>query len=81
MPPSIFLIFSIFGTVSRWAVKALEDGKVTLKEAAELASDVAGALGVPTELEIPGLGPPTGETSETTIEEQPPKLPPADDTG
>ena len=55
MPLSILKIFTIFGTVSTWAEKALKDGKVTLLEAADLGERLARVLGVPAELEIPAL--------------------------
>jgi len=53
MPISIFKIFMVFGIVSTWAAKALEDGKISLVEAAGLASQLGTALGIPTELAIP----------------------------
>lgn len=40
-------VFIIFGAVSAWAAKALEDGKITLVEAAELAKRLGPTLGVP----------------------------------
>lgn len=53
MPISLFKIFMVFGIVSSWASKALEDGKISLLEAADLASQLGTALGIPTELTIP----------------------------
>lgn len=53
MPLSILKIFTIFGIVSAWAEKALEDGKITLPEAADLGERLGGILGIPTALEIP----------------------------
>ena len=50
---SIFKIFQIFGIVSNWAAKALADGKITLEEAVELATLIAGILGVKIEIEVP----------------------------
>ena len=44
-------IFMIFGTVSAWATKALEDGKITLVEAAELVQELGPLLGVPVHIE------------------------------
>jgi hypothetical protein len=50
---SIFKIFQIFGVVSNWASKALADGKITLEEAVQLATLIAGILGVKIEIEVP----------------------------
>lgn len=50
---SIFKIFQIFGIVSTWATKALEDGKITLEEAVDLATKIAALLGVKIEIEVP----------------------------
>ena len=50
---SIFKIFQIFGIVSNWANKALADGKITLKEAVDLAAQIAEILGVTIEIDIP----------------------------
>lgn len=50
---SIFKIFQIFGIVANWGNTALEDGKITLKEAVELATLIAGILGVKIEIEVP----------------------------
>jgi len=57
MGKSIFLIFSIFGIVSAWAEKALEDGKITIVEAIDLAVELAGLLGIRTEIDMDGLLP------------------------
>jgi len=65
MPISIFKIFMVFGIVSTWAAKALEDGKISLVEAADLASRLGAALGIPTELAIPN---PAAETEEVLPE-------------
>ena len=43
----------IMGAVSAWSVKALEDGKVTAVEGAELITDICKILGVETEVEVP----------------------------
>jgi len=52
MPGISFLkLFSIFGVVSTWADKALEDGKITLTEAAELAEELGPLLGIPVHIE------------------------------
>jgi hypothetical protein len=53
MPIPIFKIFMVFGLVSAWAAKALEDGKITLDEAADLGEQLGRALGIPTSIEIP----------------------------
>lgn len=53
MPIPIFKIFMVFGIVSAWAARALQDGKITLMEAADLASQLGVALGVPTDLTVP----------------------------
>lgn len=58
--------FQIMGTISSWSVKALEDGKVTLTEATELAEDVCKILGIPLELDV-GV--------ETKLDEEGPYLP------
>lgn len=64
----IFTIFSVFGIVSNWATKALEDGKVTLDEALDLVTQLCECIGVVPELAIPALEPTgeevIGETSE-----------------
>jgi len=39
--------------IQSWSEKALEDGKVTLVEATELATRCCEVLGLPLELEIP----------------------------
>ncbi len=49
---SIFKIFNIFGRVASWAEIALEDGKITLSEVANLAEELAVILGVPLEIDI-----------------------------
>jgi hypothetical protein len=51
---SISKIFSIFGIVSTWAAKALDDNKVTLREAVDLVVPIAAVLGVPTQIDLPG---------------------------
>lgn len=48
----IFMIFQFFGIISSWAVKALEDGKVTAQEGLELVIALSGLLGVRTEFDI-----------------------------
>jgi hypothetical protein len=63
---SIFKAFSIFGIVSAWAAKALEDGKITVTEAAELAVKLAAVLGIPTSIVIPNETSPYEARTETT---------------
>ena len=48
---SILKIFTLFGIVSSWSEKALEDGKITLTEAAELAERLGPLLGIPVHIE------------------------------
>ncbi|GAI44898.1 unnamed protein product [marine sediment metagenome] len=43
----------LMGITQSWSEKALEDGKVTLKEATELATRFCEVLGIPLEIEIP----------------------------
>jgi len=50
MDISMLKIFQIFGIVSSWAQKALADGQITLVEAVELATLIAGTLNVKTEI-------------------------------
>jgi len=73
MPISIFKIFMVFGIVSTWAAKALENGKITLLEGADLAGRLGAALGIPTDLTIPEPTPEvvigSPETEEKPAEE------------
>lgn len=48
-----FRALRIMGIVTDWSAKALDDGKITLVEATDLAQRLADALGIPTELVIP----------------------------
>ena len=48
----IFMIFQFFGIISAWAVKALDDGKVTAAEGLELVVSLAGILGVRAEFDM-----------------------------
>lgn len=43
----------LMGITQSWSEKALEDGKVTLKEATELATRICEVLDIPLEIEIP----------------------------
>lgn len=45
-------VLQIMGFLSSWSVKALEDGKVTLKEGTELLEGICNLLGIPLELDI-----------------------------
>ena len=62
----VFKIFAIFGIVSAWAAKALDDNKVTLKEAVELAEPLAEVLGIQTHIDLE-----EPEAVDTTPEEVP----------
>jgi len=46
----------IMAIVSAWSVHSLSDGKVTLKEAADLAEKIARVLGVNIELDVGSEG-------------------------
>lgn len=70
---SIFKIFQIFGIVSNWAAKALADGKITLEEAMELATLIAGILGVRMEVEVPESLL-TGKSKEEDAKDKPERL-------
>jgi len=48
----IFMIFQFFGIISAWAVKALEDGKITAAEGLELVVSLASILGVRPEFNV-----------------------------
>ncbi|MFX0121494.1 MAG: hypothetical protein ACFFBQ_17520 [Promethearchaeota archaeon] len=50
---SIWQVFQVFGIVSAWSAKALQDGKITLSEAVELAAGLASLLGIPTDIMLP----------------------------
>jgi len=75
MPLSIFKIFTIFGTVSTWAEKALKDNVVTLEEGLDLLARLAEALGVQAELALPSSAPaqpnPVEEAKEEVDAENP----------
>lgn len=45
----------IMTIASAWSAKALEDGKVTLREAADLAEKIAQVLGIDVDLDIEGM--------------------------
>lgn len=48
-----FKALRIMGIVTDWSSKALEDRKVTLEEAADLAQRIADVLGIPTDITLP----------------------------
>ncbi len=45
--------FQLMAITESWSEQALEDGKVTLKEATELATRICEVLDIPLELEVP----------------------------
>ena len=45
----------VMGVVAEWSSRALEDNKVTAKEAMELGIMLADALGLPTEIDLAKL--------------------------
>ena len=47
-----FKAFQVMSIISTWSVEALEDGKVTLKEATELATSICEILGIPLEIDV-----------------------------
>ena len=61
----------VFGAVSKWAEKALADGKITITEAAELGLILGGLLGIPTDVSIPTPGPPETAAAAYANEEAP----------
>jgi len=69
MSLSIFKIFTIFGTVSTWAEKALKDNVITLAEGLDLLARLAKDLGVRAELALPSLAPPPPDPVEEAKEE------------
>lgn len=49
---AFFLGLRLMSSVSEWAEKALSDGKVTLKEAVDLAERVCSILGIKLEIDL-----------------------------
>jgi len=49
---NFFKIMAIISLISSWMNKSLEDGKITLAEALELISMLAGPLGLPLEFDV-----------------------------
>lgn len=48
-----FTALRIMGIVTAWSSKAMQDGKITIEEAAELAVGIADVLGIPTDIQLP----------------------------
>lgn len=71
----IFKGLQVIGLISKWSEKALADGKVTLQEGIELIGALGAILGLPLELEIPGVTIPEKlqEVLDQEETEQPPK--------
>ena len=53
MGVSFLKVFAIFAIVSGWVKKAFADGKVSVKEGLELVTQLAEALEIPLEWDIP----------------------------
>jgi len=51
----IFKALQVVGAISKWSETALADGKVTLQEGVELLGELGTVLGLPLDLEIPGV--------------------------
>ncbi len=64
-----FLGLRLMATVSNWSEKALSDGKVTLKEAVDLAEGVCTILGVKLEIDLTGDKPKPPDLEIDTIKE------------
>lgn len=65
---NFFKILGIISLISSWMGKALEDGKITLREALELIGLLAPALGLPLDFDIAvvmGDTAPEKETDDT----------------
>lgn len=62
----IFKIFTVFGVVSSWAEKALEDNKISIQETVDLAEKVSEILDVPLEVDFA----PTRPERTTPIDNQ-----------
>lgn len=61
-----FMTLQILGIIAAWSSQALEDGKITIKEAVDLASRLAVVLDVPVDIDMSTLFP--GETREGDVE-------------
>ena len=63
---NFFKILAIIGLISSWMTKSLEDGKITLAEALDLISKLAGPLGLPLEFNVAEvIGGPEKEADDT----------------
>jgi len=49
---NFFKILAIISLISSWMSKALEDGRITLAEALDLISKLAGPLGLPLAFDV-----------------------------
>jgi len=65
-------VFIIFGIVSTWAAQALEDGRITLIEAADLGTQLGALLGIPVDVRIPRIPELIPEPDESTEHESTP---------
>ena len=77
---NFFKILGIISLISSWMKKALEDGKITLREALELIGLLAESLGLPLDFslaDIKGVNFPEAEKppGEGATEEEGPKHP------
>ena len=50
-----FRAIAVMGIIAAWSGKALEDGKVTAAEGAELLIQLAASLGLPLSFDVPEL--------------------------
>lgn len=64
----IFKAIQVAGAIAKWSETALADGKVSLSEGIELLGTLGQILGLPLELEIPGVTVP--EKLETVMAEE-----------
>lgn len=48
-----FKALRVMAIFTDWVSKAMVDGKITAREAADLAQRLGDALGIPTEIELP----------------------------
>ena len=62
----IFKIFSLFGLVSSWAEKALEDNKISIQETVILAEEASVILGVPLQVDLA----PTRDKEPLSLDEE-----------
>ena len=68
---NFWMIFMVFGAVSKWAEKALADGKITITEAADLGAQLGKLLGIPTDVSIPTPNAPDLVAAADTVEDAP----------